>query len=427
MGIPIAPGTDLTVLARDLSATHDAVMAGATPTATPDDDVHESWTRARSSGTRPSPDTHNPTSISGTELAERRAHHPVRDAVEKIQTLFSDAADDTAMTMGIFDADGVLLWRGGSSGLLTAADRLHLVEGARWDEESTATTAVGLVVRHQRPTRLFGAEHYNRALHSLYCTAAPIHDRRTGEMVAIAGLAGPAMALQPAATAFTTAIATLGEHEMSTAHLAALAELRSAGTSRLAGIRGPGLLIDDDGWVAEGRGCTQPTRVAAPVDGMRQFIPGLGACVVERLPKGWLVRQVGPSSPVVAELDLRGEPTVTVSGDAEPWHTVLTPRHAEILILLGNAGDHGLNAERLSHLIFGDGGHLVTVRAEMSRLRRAVGALVTSRPYRLAPDVELRVIPDGVIPDSVIPDSVTPDGARAPFDTRLDERQRFLA
>ena len=66
----------------------------------------------------------------------------------------------------------------------------------------------------------------------------------------------------------------------------------------------------------------------------------------------------------------------------------------EILLLLADAGGSGLTAERLSHMLFGDGSHLVTVRAEMSRLRRAVGALVTNRPYRLDADVELRVIAD---------------------------------
>jgi len=36
--------------------------------------------------------------------------------------------------------------------------------------------------------------------------------------------------------------------------------------------------------------------------------------------------------------------------------------------------------------------HAVTVRAEVSRLRRAVGALVETNPYRLADDVELAVV-----------------------------------
>ncbi|ACY20766.1 transcriptional regulator domain protein [Gordonia bronchialis DSM 43247] len=414
MGTPTTPGTDLTMHVRDLSASHDAILSGTAPTVAPSHEVVESWLRAKTSGVHPTTDRHNPVMLERSELYERRAHHPVRDAVDRITALFSASDADTAMAMGIFDADGVLLWRGGSPALMSVADRLHLVEGSRWDEESTATTAVGLVIQHGRPTRVLGAEHYNRALHGLYCTAAPIHDRRTGEMVAIAGLAGPAASLQPAALAFTSAIASLGEHEISAAHIATLADLRNAGAARLAAVRGPGLLVDDHGWVADSHGCSGPTRVAAPADGAHQFVPGLGACVAERLPRGWLVRPAGPSSPVIAELDLRGEPSIAVSGDTQTWQTILTRRHAQILLLLADAGGSGLTAERLSHMLFGDGSHLVTVRAEMSRLRRAVGALVTNRPYRLAADVELRVIAD-------------PDDDRGPAGRSRGERHRFPA
>lgn len=103
-----------------------------------------------------------------------------------------------------------------------------------------------------------------------------------------------------------------------------------------------------------------------------------------------------------------------MSGDTQAWQTILTRRHAQILLLLADAGGSGLTAERLSHMLFGDGSHLVTVRAEMSRLRRAVGALVTNRPYRLAADVELRVIAD-------------PDDDRGPAGRSRGERHRFPA
>ena len=412
MTVPIRSSTDLAVLDRDLRRDHDAFMSGGTPRAEVPGDVVESWGRVRSGRHRSTVDTHNPGHISDDELETRRATHPLRDAVQPLQRLFAQSADDASMTLGVFDADGVLLWRGGSAAVLPEADRLDLVEGSRWDENSTATTAVGLAVHLQRPTRLFGAEHYYSSLHGLFCTAVPVHDHRTGDMIAIAGLAGPAMEMQPAASAFTSALAALGEHEITLAHQRELAELRFSGQAQLAGLHGPGLLIDDDGWVAEGRGCTPPVRVAVPTDDMRQFVPGLGICVVERLGRGWLVRPAGPSGPVLAELSLDGEPTVTVTGDGEPWRTVLTRRHAQILLLLADAGEQGLTSQRLSQLLFGDDGHTVSVRAELSRLRRVVGALVSSRPYRLAPRVELRVSPDQL------------DVFRAPAGRRRVERQR---
>ncbi len=48
------------------------------------------------------------------------------------------------------------------------------------------------------------------------------------------------------------------------------------------------------------------------------------------------------------------------------------------------AAPPGLTAGRLSQALFGTAEHVVTVRAEVSRLRRAIGALVATNPYRPA-------------------------------------------
>ena len=69
----------------------------------------------------------------------------------------------------------------------------------------------------------------------------------------------------------------------------------------------------------------------------------------------------------------------------------LPGRHAEILALLAEH-PRGLTADELAVLLHPGDLSDVTVRAEISRLRRAVGPLVTgSRPYRLAPHVRTDV------------------------------------
>ena len=75
------------------------------------------------------------------------------------------------------------------------------------------------------------------------------------------------------------------------------------------------------------------------------------------------------------------------------WVYPLSTRHAEVLLLLARAGRTGMDAAALSRALYGHVGSLVTIRAEVSRLRKAVGGLVLARPYRLAPEVEV-VLPD---------------------------------
>ncbi|MGW1379071.1 GAF domain-containing protein [Streptomyces sp. NPDC002446] len=63
-------------------------------------------------------------------------------------------------------------------------------------------------------------------------------------------------------------------------------------------------------------------------------------------------------------------------------------RHSEILVLLARH-PAGLTGDQLSLLLYGEREmRPVTLRAELSRLRQLVGALLNSRPYRLSRPVE---------------------------------------
>jgi hypothetical protein len=71
-----------------------------------------------------------------------------------------------------------------------------------------------------------------------------------------------------------------------------------------------------------------------------------------------------------------------------PLRTVLTGRHADILVLLSRHPE-GLSADHLAMLLDDKDLDVVTIRAEMSRLRKVVGPeLIESRPYRLMTDID---------------------------------------
>ena len=77
-------------------------------------------------------------------------------------------------------------------------------------------------------------------------------------------------------------------------------------------------------------------------------------------------------------------PRWTVTDEQGQSHTAtLTGRHADILILLSRHPE-GLTADHLALLLDDKDLDVVTVRAEMSRLRKVIGSdFVESRPYRL--------------------------------------------
>ncbi|MZE80449.1 transcriptional regulator, partial [Streptomyces sp. SID5475] len=67
----------------------------------------------------------------------------------------------------------------------------------------------------------------------------------------------------------------------------------------------------------------------------------------------------------------------------------------------------GRSAAQLAADLFGDPSRTVTVRAEMSRLRRTLGGVLDHRPYRFADGVDVRLLaPDH--PGDLLPRSTAP-------------------
>ena len=137
--------------------------------------------------------------------------------------------------------------------------------------------------------------------------------------------------------------------------------------------------------------------------------PTLGPAYAEPLAGGWLLRLGGDvaDTPTHLAIDLTGTPCLRVTSPSGSWSRQLSPRHAEILVALVEAGVAGRTAAGLARDLFDDPERTVTVRAEMSRLRRAVGSVLQSGPYRISPGVVVAVdVPDD--PFSALPASSAP-------------------
>ncbi|WP_308282777.1 hypothetical protein [Pseudonocardia nigra] len=160
----------------------------------------------------------------------------------------------------------------------------------------------------------------------------------------------------------------------------------------LAAVPGPGLVADEHGWVAAVTGIPFVERVAVPRADRPVAVQGLGLCVPEPVPGGWLLRSgpAGASAPLHLTLDLDGRPPRATVQGTNRWVHPLSTRHAEVLLLLAHNRD-GLDAAALSAALYGHSGSLVTVRAEVSRLRRTLGGLLLARPYRIAPEVRVEL------------------------------------
>ena len=278
--------------------------------------------------------------------------------------------------------------------MLRRADALGFTEGATWTEDHVGTNAIGTALAEPAPVQLFSAEHFEEGQHPWYCTASPVHDPRTGALLGVVDVSGPALTLHPALVALVDTATKLAEARLWRHHEQALDRLRRSAEHVLATTTGPLLLVDDDGWVAHHAGVLVRDRIAAPradraarrarARAVRAGAPRRRLAGAPRRAGRAAHRPAAHASTARACSRCPG-PRMPVGAGA-PRSPRATPPSCGCS---PQAGPEGLSAARLSRALFGDDEHLVTVRAEVSRLRRVVGAIVGTAPYRVADGVRL--------------------------------------
>ncbi|MFC6713379.1 GAF domain-containing protein [Branchiibius cervicis] len=383
----VAPGVDLGLRARQLVRLHDAVMSGSRSLEEPRPVVARSWARMKSLGLDPDRPLHRDI-LPIDQVEARRAESALALVADRIRAVLTRVADASLFIVVITDRDGVILWREGSPAILRQADSLGFALGAHWSETYVGTNAIGTALAEQAPVQLFSAEHFEHRQHPWYCTAAPVHDPRDGSLLGIVDVSGPAMTMHPALVALVDSAVQLAQGALWQHHEQQLRRLRERASHLIATAGSPLLLVDDHGWVAHREGVSVRDRIAAPRADRPLAVPGLGMCLPERVGDGWLVRPAPEPRRLSARLGR--DDTLHLAGGAEdqPWTVPLSRRHAQILRLLA-AAPRGMTAAALSTRLYGDGEHEVAVRAEISRLRRAAGALVEAAPYRIADGIDV--------------------------------------
>ncbi|MER5405818.1 GAF domain-containing protein [Streptomyces sp. NPDC002769] len=387
---------DAAQAARVLGEVREATLAGHPARITPRPVIGQSWERMLRGGVDPDHDVRAGLLVRD-EVERRRQTSELRHVLPVLREALLSVADAAHHIAVVADQEGRVLWREGCASVLRKADGFGFELGADWRESVVGTNGVGTPLVTRQPVQVFSAEHFVRTHHSWTCAGAPVTDPRDGSLLGVVDVSGPLDTLHPATLALVGSVAKLAEARLRELHLASLERLRAVAAPVLARLGGRAVAVDRDGWTAAVTGMPYTNRLALPKEPSagRGWLPTLGACVVEPLPGGWLVRaadEPAPRRPARILLDLAHPRrwSVTVASDAGTWCQELTPRHAELLYLLA-ARPAGRSAAGLADDLFGDSGRTVTVRAEMSRVRRYLGAFLEHRPYRFCDDTEVEL------------------------------------
>ena len=368
---PTAKARELLRLHRAWSATHE-VPGLLRPV------IARAWMRQ---GTLPG--QHRP--LGDAQVIERRGRaEDLASVMPLLEDRLLPLAGEAGNELVVSDDEGYVLWVTGPAPVRRKSEELGYVQGARWRERDVGVNALGTAMEERRPVQIFGPEHGDEDQHPWVCTSAPLLDPRTGSLLGVVTLSGSYRTAHPHTLSLVTMAAGEAMGLLRERHAEGLRRLaRAAAQQGTGGTSGGTLVVDDAGWVALAQGFAVGERIRLPagLSAGATWVPGLGTVHAEPLDGGWALRE----TPAAAEtrLELRPGPPaaalVVAGGDAT--HVPLTARHFEILTLLA-AHPAGFDAGELLARLEGVQSE-VTVRAELSRLRKRLGGLIESRPYRL--------------------------------------------
>jgi hypothetical protein len=353
------------------------------------DVVADSWARALTAGV--DPERPVPRRWDAAHAAEHLAGHPIGPLLPRIIPMLRAATSHAGQVAVLTDARGVALWADGDPEACERAAVAGFAPGHDLSEAAIGTNAIGTALVLEHPVQIFSAEHFNQSLHAWSCVAAPLYDPETHALLGALDLSGSYRAAHPHSLALISLAASAVE-----SHLAARTRRRDARLTAsyldsvppsarryTAVVTRLGRVV-----VATPAGWLGGDRIDVPPPGSVAKLAGGVAVVCEPLSQGegYVVRRASTGAPRprhALRLEALGAGPARLARAGEVVE--LQPRHAEILTLL-LLHPEGLSGDDLGRELHGDARRAVTVRAEVSRLRKIVGPVIAANPYRVQAD-----------------------------------------
>lgn len=288
--------------------------------------VRESWLRSRVSQV----DTGAVAQpfISEAELVEYRKSHILAPLVPVVHKLLLRHTLDEGLIVAIGDESGRLLWVEGDRHAISRADDIGFRPGTDWSEQAMGTSAPGTALAIGQEVQIHSLEHFSETVVPWSCSAVPIYHPEDRRVIGVLDITGDQDAVLPVVLPLLQATAAAMEAEL---HARRLDEILSTHTSAVS---------------------------TFAVTGLTPTIRFLG----------------------------RNRATMEVSGSTL---CTFSPKHSEILALL-TAEPAGYTADALADKLYGRAANPVTIRAEITRLKKVfkdndIGIEIESMPYRMTP------------------------------------------
>jgi transcriptional regulator with XRE-family HTH domain len=153
--------------------------------------IVNSWTRCVAAGVDAAQRTAPLTITRDAQLAElREENERLLRAARGVVAYLANELADSGYAVVLVDRNGCILELTGDAGVRRGLERHTFLPGGLWSEVAAGTNAIGTALADGRPFQLLAGEHFCDGWQDFSCSAAPIRDPRSFEIVGLIDITG---------------------------------------------------------------------------------------------------------------------------------------------------------------------------------------------------------------------------------------------
>jgi len=176
-------------------------------------DIFQSWKRCQNYGVNPH-QKQSSVILTNDQLSELIDKSQLYNTSIPILEELKQQTVGTEHLITLCDSNGRIIYLSGKHSLLHKAEKMNFVQGADWSEKIAGSNAIGTSIAAGKPIQVFAYEHFCEGVHPWNCSAAPIKDPFTGQLLGVFDLTGPNGLAQPHSLSLAQNVSNLIQMEM---------------------------------------------------------------------------------------------------------------------------------------------------------------------------------------------------------------------
>jgi sigma-54 dependent transcriptional regulator, acetoin dehydrogenase operon transcriptional activator AcoR len=149
----------------------------------------QSWERSLKYGINPAKEK-APLKLTGDKIVEFKSTNLLYPIIKPIFTELKEVAINSGHLVVFANNCGDIIDLEGDFHLRKVAENMNFAVGTSWLESSIGTNAIGTALSEGTPMQVFASEHFCEPVHNWVCSASPVRDPATKEIIGVIDLTG---------------------------------------------------------------------------------------------------------------------------------------------------------------------------------------------------------------------------------------------